>query len=123
MGGPAYMPHPELPPHAPMPGAPPYPAREPLPPPPVGRRPARTRPVAVLGAAAVWAVLNVVLVAASSELVDGARFAAGVGVTTALAVGAGWLVVRRRAWSFWLVLLAVAPIYWVLRALVAAVLG
>lgn len=123
MGAPGYVPHPELPPHAAMPGAPPYPAPpDPLgeerpPPPRVGTASTWT---CVLGATAVWAVVNLVLVV----LVAGAPPSAGAagrtfgGIAVALLLGSllTWVVVRTHAWRFWVLVLAAAPAYWVLRA-------
>ena len=40
-----------------------------------------------------------------------------------LAALAGWCWARRRPWPFWLLVLAVAPLFWVLRAVVALPLG
>jgi hypothetical protein len=34
-----------------------------------------------------------------------------------------WAFARRRAWGFGLLLLATAPVFWVLRAVVTTVLG
>ena len=121
LGAPGYTPHPELPPHAPMPGAPPYPGRAAEPPRSVGRT--GTGFPRVLVAAAVWAAVHVLLVALASELVSPVRFGAGLAVSTLLAALAGWLWARRRRWPFWLLVLAVAPVFWVLRAVVALPLG
>lgn len=126
MGAPGYTPQPELPPHAPMPGAPPYPADTELPPPPVGEKPARTGVLPVLGAALIWALVDVVLVLLTLGLPTGQtaiRFAAGLVLSVLVTTLAIWLVARRRAWSFWLVLLAAAPVFWVLRAIVTPLLG
>jgi hypothetical protein len=103
-----------------MPGAPPYPERPEYGPPPVGQRPRRTRFWRALGASAVWAVVNVVLVLAVSGPPPSAR-AAGqlVGaliIPTLLAGLAVWAIARRRPWAFWLLLLLAAPFFWVLRA-------
>ncbi len=128
MGGPGYVPYrDDLPPHAPMPGAPPYPEAPELPPPPIGRRPAGTRFRAALGAAAVWAAVNLVLVlvvagAPGSARVFGA-FLGGLIVPTLLAALAVWLIARRRDWGFGPLVLVAAPIFWVLRALLNLPLG
>lgn len=125
-GARGYSPHPELPPHAPMPGAPPYPAGTDHPPPPVNEAPARTGVLPVLGAAAVWAVVDVLLVLLVLGLPTGstaARLAAGLVATVLLTAAGVWLLVRRRAWGFGLLLLATAPVFWVLRAVVTALLG
>lgn len=118
MGAPGYVPHPELPPHTPMPGAPPYPAPEERPAPPrVGARSTWTR---VLGATAVWAVVNIVLVVlvAGPPPSAGAagRTFGGIAVAVLLASLLTWVVVRRHAWRFWVLVLAAAPAFWVLRA-------
>jgi hypothetical protein len=122
MGAPGYSPYrDDLPPHAPMPGAPPYPAAEEHPPPPVGRPAPRTGFSRALGAAAIWTVVNVVLVlivaGGPSGGSDVARLVGALLVPTLLAALAVWLVARHRAWSFWLLVLSAAPIFWVLRAL------
>ncbi|MHA6630738.1 hypothetical protein ACU61A_35320 [Pseudonocardia sichuanensis] len=114
----------DLPPHAPMPGAPPYPAAPDPEPAPVGRPRARTRFRAASGAAAVWAAVNVGLVLLVSGVPEGAealgRFAGGLLVATLAAALALWLIARRRAWSFWLLVVAAAPLFWVLRAVLLA---
>ncbi|NMH81474.1 hypothetical protein [Pseudonocardia xinjiangensis] len=122
MGAPGYSPYrDDLPPHAPMPGAPPYPAAQEHPPPPVGRPAAHTGILAALGAAAVWAGVNVVLVlvvaGAPAAGSDVARLVGALLVPTLIAALVVWLVARHRAWSFWLLVLAAAPVFWVLRAL------
>jgi len=125
-GAPGYSPHPELPPHAPMPGAPPYPANIDHPPPPVNEAPARTGFPPVLGAAVVWAVVDVLLVLLVLGPPTGStavRLAAGLVVTVLLTAVGVWLPVRRRAWGLGLLLLATAPVFWVLRAIVTALLG
>ena len=110
-----------LPPHAPMPGAPPYPETPEHDPPRVGRR---TRFVTALGAAAVWAVLNFVLVAAVAGPPPGAgalgEFVGALIVPTLLAALVVWAIARRRAWAFWLLVLLAAPLFWVLRAVLIA---
>jgi hypothetical protein len=40
-------------------------------------------------------------------------------VPTLLAALAVWLIARRRAWPFWLLVLAAAPFFWALRAVAA----
>ncbi|MDT7706390.1 MAG: hypothetical protein QOG20_1997 [Pseudonocardiales bacterium] len=125
-GAPAYMPHPELPPHAPMPGAPPYPANTDHPPPPVNGAPARTGFLSTLAAAAAWALVDLLLVLLVLGLPTGAtavRLAAGLVVTVLVTAMGVWLVARRRAWGFGLLLLATAPVFWILRAIVTALLG
>jgi hypothetical protein len=107
-----------------MPGAPPYPAAPEHVPPPVGQRARRTRFGTALGAAAVWAVVNVVLVVAVAGAPPGpAAFGQFVGaliLPTVLAALVVWTIARRRAWSFWLLVLLAAPFFWVLRAVVNA---
>jgi hypothetical protein len=125
-GAPAYVPHPELPPHAPMPGAPPYPANEDHPPPPVNEPPVRTGFLPVLGAAVVWALVDVLLVLVVLGPPAGAaaaRLAAGLALTAAVTAAAVWALARRRAWSFGLLLLATAPVFWILLAIVSNLLG
>ncbi len=122
-GAPAYVPAPELPPHAPMPGAPPYPAREEEPAGPVGGRARRTSAAWVLAATAIWALLDVVLVLLVGSPAFGARFLGGLALSLVLTAVAVWAVARRRGWGPGVLLLASAPVFWVLRALVGAVLG
>ncbi len=123
-GAPGYLPPVDLPPHAPMPGAPPYPAREEPPPAEVGEQaPSRTGPLPVLAAAAVWALVDVALVLIVGAPAFGARFLAGVAVTVTLTTAGVWLLARRRAWPWLLLLLVSAPVFWVLRALTGAALG
>lgn len=119
MGAPGYVPPPpDLPPHAPMPGAPPYPAYVEQPLPPVGDR-GRTGYPRALGAASVWATVNFVLVlivsgpAPSAEALG--RVVGGLLVAALLAALGVWLVLRRRARAFWVVLLVALPFYLVLR--------
>jgi hypothetical protein len=124
LGAPGYSPYrDDLPAHAPMPGAPPYPPAEEHPLPPIGRPSARTGFGAALGAAAVWAGVNLVLVlvvtGAPPSTTDVARFLAALLVPTLLAALAVWLIARRRVWPFWLLVLAAAPFFWVLRAVAA----
>ncbi len=125
-GAPGYTPHRELTPHAPMPGAPPYPANIDHPPPPVNEPAARTGFLPTLGAAVVWALVDLVLVLVVLGLPTGAtalRLAAGL-VLTALVTAAGvWAFARRRAWSFGLLLLATAPVFWILRAVMTPLVG
>jgi hypothetical protein len=115
----------DLPPHAPMPGAPPYPEALEHGPPPVGRPARRTRFVAALGAAAVWAAVNLVLVLVVAGPPGGAAVLGGLLgallVPTLLAALVVWAIARRRAWTFWLLVLTTAPLYWVLRAVLIAV--
>jgi hypothetical protein len=125
MGAPGYTPYSDdLPPHAPMPGAPPYPATPEPAPAPVGRPRARTRFRAALGATAVWALVNLVLVlavvGAPGSTADLWRFLGGLSVSTLLAALAVWAVVRRRGWPFWLLVVVAAPLFWVLRAVLPA---
>lgn len=120
MGAPGYTPDTgDLPPHAPMPGAPPYPEEPDLGPPPLGRR-TRTRFRPALGAATLWAAVNLVLVLLVIGPPGGTRaLGALVGallVTTLVTALVVWLIARRRGWSFWLLLLVAAPVFWVLRA-------
>jgi hypothetical protein len=123
-GAPGFTPGVEGVPHAPLPGAPPYPESPEHAPPPVGQPPRRTRFLAVLGAAAVWAVVNLVLVFAVAGSPPGpAALGEVVGalvVPTLLAALVVWMVARRRAWGFWLLLLVAAPLFWVLRAIFIA---
>ena len=121
-GAPGYQPFGnDLPPHAPMPGAPPYPAGPEHPAPAVGRPAGRTSFLAALGAAAVWAVVNLALVLGLAGPPPGAGAAgAFVGrllLPTLFAALCTWLIARRRGWSFWLLVLLAAPFFWVLRAL------
>ncbi len=107
-----------------MPGAPPYPETPEHGPPPVGRPARRTRFVTALGAAAVWAGVNVVLVVAFAGAPPrvGAfgQFVGALVVPTLLAALAVWAIARRRAWAFWLLVLLAAPFFWVLRAVFIA---
>lgn len=122
-GAPGYTPGADLPPHAPLPGAPPYPAREAPPPPPVGVPAVRTRLPLVLAAGAVWAVVDIVLVLVVGSPAVNARFAAGLALAFALTAAALRLAGRHRSRSFVLLLVAAAPIFWIVRALLGAVLG
>lgn len=107
-----------------MPGAPPYPEEAEPAPPPVGQQARRTRFGRALGAAAVWAGVNLVLVLAVAGAPPGAgAFGQLVGalvVPTLLAALAVWVIARRRAWAFWLLVLMAAPFFWVLRAVLIA---
>ncbi|GAA3230327.1 hypothetical protein GCM10017691_23160 [Pseudonocardia petroleophila] len=123
MGAPGYSPPPpNLAPHAPMPGAPPYPPHVEEPLPPVGGR-GRTRYLRALGAAAVWAAVNLVLVlvvdgpAPSAEALG--RVVGGLLVAALLAALGTWLVLRRRASAFWVVVLVALPFFVVVRLLTA----
>ena len=109
-----------------MPGAPPYPANIDHPPPPVNEAPAHTGFLPVLGAAAAWAVVDVLLVLLVLGLPTGptaGRLAAGLVLTVLVTAVGVWLLVRRRAWGFGLLLLATASAFWILRAIVTALLG
>lgn len=107
-----------------MPGAPPYPAREEPPPADVGEHaPPRTGPLPVLAATAVWAMIDVVLVLVVGAPPFGPRFVAGTAAALVVAAAGVWLLARRRAWPWVLLLLVAAPAFWVLRALAGAVLG
>jgi hypothetical protein len=110
-----------------MPGAPPYPPAPAPPPPPVGQRPPRTGFRAALGAAAIWAAVNLALVLLVTGAPGDARtlgaFVGALVVPALLAALVVWLVARRRGWSFWLLALAAAPVFWVLRALANQPLG
>jgi amino acid permease len=107
-----------------MPGAPPYPETPEHGPPPVGRQARRTRFVTALGATAIWAAVNLVLVIAVAGAPPSAgalgRFVGALIVPTLLATLALWAIARRRAWAFWLLVLVAAPLFWVLRAVFMA---
>jgi hypothetical protein len=107
-----------------MPGAPPYPETPEHAPPPVGEPARRTRFGTALGAAAVWAAVNFVLViaVAGAPPSSGAlgRFVGALIIPTLLAGVAVWAIARRRAWAFWLLVLLAAPLFWVLRAFFTA---
>ncbi|GAA2561965.1 hypothetical protein [Pseudonocardia hydrocarbonoxydans] len=123
MGAPGYSPPPPgLAPHAPMPGAPPYPPHEEHPPPPVGDR-GRTGYLRVLGATAVWAVLDLVLLLVlAGRLLPAEAVGRAVGtllVVTAVAALGVWLVLRSRARTFWVVLAVALPFFLVVRLLSA----
>ncbi|GAA5138383.1 hypothetical protein GCM10023320_72680 [Pseudonocardia adelaidensis] len=104
-----------------MPGAPPYPEAPEHGPPPVGKRPRRTRFGTALGAAAVWAAANLVLVLAVAGAPPGAaalgEFVGALVLPTLLAAVLVWSIARRRAWAFWLLVLVAAPLFWVFRAI------
>jgi hypothetical protein len=110
-----------------MPGAPPYPAAPEHAPPPIGRPAPGTKFVTALGAAAIWAAVNVVLVL----IVVGAppagsavtRLLAALVVPAVLAALAVWLIARRRGWAFWMLVVTAAPFFWVLRSLTTLVGG
>jgi hypothetical protein len=114
----------DLPPHAPMPGAPPYPETPEHGPPPVGRPARRTRFVTALGAASIWAAVNLVLVIAVVGAPPSAgalgRFVGALVAPTLLAALVVWAIARRRPWAFWLLVLVSAPLFWVLRAVLIA---
>ncbi|MHA6783802.1 hypothetical protein ACVGOW_22855 [Pseudonocardia saturnea] len=123
MGAPGYVPPPDLPPHAPMPGAPPYPPYEEHPLPPLGDRGRTGFPVA-LGAGLVWAAVTLALVLLVAGPPPSARSfgvtVGGVLLPALLAALGTWLVLRRRARAFWVVLLVALPFFLVVRALIAA---
>jgi hypothetical protein len=126
MGAPGYTPYSDdLPPHAPMPGAPPYPATPEPAPAPVGRPRERTRFRAALGAAAVWALVNLVLVLVILGAPGSAQalgmFVGGLVVPTLLAALVVWAIARRRGWPFWLLVVVALPLFCVLRAVLSAV--
>jgi hypothetical protein len=108
-----------------MPGAPPYPAAPEPAPAPVGKPRTRTRFRAALGAAAVWAAVNLVLALVVSGAAGSAealgRFVGGLVVPTLLAALVVWAIARRRGWPFWLLVVVAAPLFWVLRAVLSAV--
>lgn len=123
MGAPGHSPPPpNLAPHAPMPGAPPYPPHVEHPPPPVGDV-GRTRYPRALGAASVWAAVNLVVVlvvngpAPSAEALG--RVVGSLLLAALLAALGTWLVLRRRARAFWVVVLVALPFFVVLRLLTA----
>lgn len=107
-----------------MPGAPPYPPAPEQPPPPVGWPAARTRFRAALGAAAVWAAVDLALVLLVAGAPGNARalgaLVGALAVPTLLAAVAAWLLARRGGRRFWALVLVTAPVFWVLRALLAA---
>jgi hypothetical protein len=121
-GAPGYTPSPDLPAHAPMPGAPPYPALS-VPAPQVTRPRSGPGFVRVLAAATVWAVVHVALLALNVNPVPTGRFATGLLVATLAAALLGWVLLRRRPWPFSAIVIAVAPLFWVLRAVIALLLG
>jgi hypothetical protein len=107
-----------------MPGAPPYPETPEHGPPPVGQSARRTRFAKALGAAATWAVVNLVLVLTVAGAPPGpaalGQFVGALIVPTLLAALVVWAIARRRAWAFWLLVLLAAPFFWVLRAVFIA---
>jgi hypothetical protein len=124
MGAPGYQPYQELPPHAPMPGAPPYPAGIDHGAPPVGAVRPRTSYWRALGATAIGAAVNLVLIVLLNDVPWSARLAgAAVGmlvIPTALGSLALWLIARRRAWAFWLLAVLGVAIYFVIRLVLTA---
>lgn len=124
MGAPGYQPPMDhLPPHAPMPGAPPYPANPAHPPAPVGERRGTSYPKA-LGATAIGAAVQLVLLlAVAGPPPSSAAFGLVVGgmiVPTALGSLVLWLIARRRPWPFWLLAVVGVVIYFALRLVVTA---
>ncbi|GEL23231.1 hypothetical protein PSU4_21850 [Pseudonocardia sulfidoxydans NBRC 16205] len=125
-GAPGYTPvDPDrLTPHAPMPGAPPYPAAEELPPPPVGDTATGTRLRRPMLAAAVWGVVNIVLVlAVSGPPPSSSAGGALVGMIVVSVLVAGlltWVLARRRAWPFWVVVLVTGLLFWIVRVATTA---
>jgi hypothetical protein len=71
-------------------------------------------------AAALWGVLNVVLVFAVAGAPPSARalgaLAGMVVVAVLVAAALTWLVARRRPWPFWALLLVTGLAFWVVRA-------
>jgi hypothetical protein len=128
-GAPGYTPvDPDrLVPHAPMPGAPPYPARQEPPPPRVGAGRRGTGFGRAMAAAAVWAAVDVVLVLVVAGPPPSAGAAGGALAETVAATAVTavltWVVARRHRWSFGLVLLLAAALYWVARAAMSAGAG
>jgi len=125
MGAPGYQPPMDhLPPHAPMPGAPPYPPNVPPGPPPVGQQGGRTSYPKALGATAIGAALQLVLLLALAGLPPSSEaFGAVVGgmvVPTALGSLVLWLIARKRAWPFWLLAVVGVAIYFAFRLVVTA---
>ncbi|MGD9986100.1 hypothetical protein [Pseudonocardia sp.] len=113
-----------LTPHAPMPGAPPYPAAEELPPPSIGATATGTPLRRTMPAAVGWGVVNVVLVLAVSgpPPSSSAGWALG-GMIVASVLVAGvltWVVARRRAWPFWVVILVTGLLFWIVRVATTA---
>jgi hypothetical protein len=106
-----------------MPGAPPYPPHQEHPLPPMGDR-GRTGFLIALGAGLVWAAVNLVLVLLVAGPPPSAQLfgrAVGVVLLPALVAALGtWLVLRRRARAFWVVLLVALPFFLVVRVLIAA---
>lgn len=112
-----------LPPHAAMPGAPPYPAAVELPPPPVGAPSVHTGIVAVPAAAAAWALVNLAVALLVGVTGSGTALTAGLALTALLTAGIVWFPARQRGWSFVVLLFVTAPVFWILRAVVATLLG
>jgi hypothetical protein len=113
-----------------MPGAPPYPERaEPgAAPTPDARTPTLVTPALLAPAAAVgWLVLDGVLVTLASGPADLMRVAVAMALSAVLTAVIGWALTRRTGvgrWGrSWPVVLALAPVYWVLRAVLTALLG
>lgn len=109
-----------------MPGAPPYPANIDHPPAPVNEPAPGTGFLRTVLAAGVWALVDLLLVLVVLGPPTGsaaARLAAGLVVTVLLTALGMWPAARRRAWGFGLLLLATAPVFWILRAIVTALLG
>jgi hypothetical protein len=111
-----------------MPGAPPYPAGIDHGAPPVGARGPRTGYLKALGATAIGAAINLVLIFTLNDVQWTARLAgAAVGsVIIPLVLGSLvlWLVARKRGWAFWLLAVLGVVIYFVIRlVLTAAQLG
>jgi hypothetical protein len=113
-GAPGYTPYPEPVPHAPMPGAPPYPAQTAPPPTPPGRPARRSTLAAALGAVALWAGVDLLVELVAAPVTAGRLLA--IAVAALLAAVATALVARGRRWSFLVLLLVAAPVFWVLRA-------
>jgi hypothetical protein len=105
-------------PHAPMPGAPPYPpavapppAAPPLPGPGMG---------SALVVAGSWALVSIVValvVGGAPGIGEFGPFLLGLGAPTLLTALAVRFVARRRGWPFWLLVVAAAPVFWVLHSL------
>lgn len=114
------MPYQEHVPHAPMPGAPPYPPAKEHPPPPVGPA-GRTGYPKALGATAVWALVNLVLVLAVTGPPPSAEAFGGLVGTllfaTLLAALPVWAIRRRRATSMLLLTALALPFFVVLRVI------
>ena len=124
MGAPGYQPYQEQAPHAPMPGAPPYPAGIEHGAPPVGAAGPRTSYWKALGATAIGAAVNLVLIIAFNDVQWTARLAgAAVGtliIPTAVGSLVLWLIARRRGWAFWLLAVLGIVLYFVIRVVLTA---